>query len=111
MAIVAILFVTAGEILYKPTAAAQVLDAAPEHLVGQYQGLYAGACTSGTLLAGPVGAAVYAAAPALLWPFNAAVALVAAGLMLALSRTTARVTRPPGPKPAELSTPRPAVCG
>lgn len=40
MAIVAILFVTAGEILYKPTAAAQVLDAAPEHLVGQYR-----ACT------------------------------------------------------------------
>lgn len=88
MAIVAILFVTAGEILYKPTAAAQVLDAAPEHLVGQYQGLYAGACTSGTLLAGPVGAAVYSAAPALLWPLDTAVALVAAGLMLALSRTT-----------------------
>ena len=54
---------TAGEILYKTTATAHVLDAAPDHLVGQYQGLYTGAATSGTMLAAPIGTAVYATAP------------------------------------------------
>ncbi|MFC6345382.1 MFS transporter, partial [Nocardioides hankookensis] len=54
-AMLAMVVLTAGEILYKTTATAHVLDAAPEHLVGQYQGLYTGAATSGTLLAGPVG--------------------------------------------------------
>ena len=83
---------TAGEILYKTTATAHVLDAAPEHLVGQYQGLYAGASTSGMMLAGPIGTAVYAAAPALLWPLMGLVALAAAGCVLLSSvRQDARV--------------------
>ena len=85
-AVLAMLVVTVGEILYKTTATAHVLDAAPEHLVGQYQGLYTGAATSGTLLAGPVGTAVYAVAPGLLWPVSAAAAVVAAALVLVSSR-------------------------
>ena len=52
-AVVAMVVLTAGEILYKTTATAHVLDAAPDHLVGQYQGLYNGASTSGSLLAAP----------------------------------------------------------
>ena len=59
-AVLAMVVLTAGEILYKTTATAHVLDAAPDHLVGQYQGLYAGAATSGTMLAAPVGGAIYA---------------------------------------------------
>jgi MFS family permease len=79
--ILAITVLTAGEILYKTTATAHVLDAAPEHLVGQYQGLYTGASTSGGLLAAPIGTAVYAVSPALLWPGCCVVALVAATLV------------------------------
>jgi dipeptide/tripeptide permease len=88
--VVAMTVLTAGEILYKTTATAHVLDAAPEHLVGQYQGLYTGAATSGTLLSGPVGGAVYTAAPALLWPLTTVVALAAAGVVLASARTARR---------------------
>jgi len=79
-AVVATAVVTVGEILYKTTATAHVLDAAPPGLVGQYQGLYTGAATSGTLLAPPIGALVYLAEPRLLWPV-CAVAAVAAGLL------------------------------
>ena len=63
-AVLAMVVLTAGEILYKTTATAHVLDAAPDHLVGQYQGLYTAAATSGTMLAAPVGRRVYAVAPA-----------------------------------------------
>ncbi|WP_200958020.1 MFS transporter [Nocardioides sp. Soil805] len=90
--VVAMVVLTAGEILYKTTATAHVLDAAPEHLVGQYQGLYSGASTSGMMLAGPIGTAIYAAAPGLLWPVMGLVALVAAGcVLLSSARQDVRV--------------------
>ncbi|MEO6510507.1 MAG: MFS transporter [Nocardioides sp.] len=89
-AVLAMLVLTSGEILYKTTATAHVLDAAPDHLVGQYQGLYTGAATSGTLLAGPVGTAVYAAAPTLLWPLCGVAGLVAAATALGSRRLAAR---------------------
>ncbi len=79
-AVAATVVVTVGEILYKTTATAHVLDAAPPGLVGRYQGLYAGAATSGTLIAPPIGALIYLAEPRLLWP-ACAVAAVAAGLL------------------------------
>ena len=84
--LVAMVVLTAGEILYKTTATAHVLDQAPDHLVGQYQGLYTGAATSGTLVAAPVGTAIYAAAPDLLWPVMAVVAFTAAAFVLAARR-------------------------
>ena len=83
--LLAMVVLTAGEILYKTTATAHVLDQAPDHLVGQYQGLYTGAATSGTLLSAPIGTAIYATAPDLLWPVMAALALAAAAFVL-LSR-------------------------
>ena len=92
----AMLVLTVGEILYKTTATAHVLDQAPDHLVGQYQGLYTGAATSGTLLAAPVGTAVYAAAPGLLWPLMAAMALAAAAVVL-LARRLGEVSPPRTP--------------
>lgn len=88
-AIVAMVVLTAGEILYKTTATAHVLDAAPDHMVGQYQGLYTGAATSGTMLAAPIGTAVYAAQPALLWPGCGVVAGIAAIVVLAAGRGVA----------------------
>ncbi len=81
--VIAMTVLTAGEILYKTTATAHFLDAAPDHLVGQYQGLYSGASTSGMMLAGPIGTTLYAAAPGLLWPAMGATAVVAAGFVLA----------------------------
>jgi MFS family permease len=85
-AVVAMVVLTAGEILYKTTATAYVLDAAPAHLLGQYQGLYTGAATSGTMLSAPLGGIVYAARPGLLWPLCGIVAGVGAVLALASAR-------------------------
>ena len=73
--------VTAGEILYKTTATAYVADQAPAHAQGRFQSLYAGASISGQVLAPPLGGALYAAAPELLWP---ACALLAGGAGLAV---------------------------
>lgn len=86
--VVAMVVLTAGEILYKTTATAHVLDQAPDHLVGQYQGLYTGAATSGTLISAPIGTAVYAVAPGLLWPLMAALALVAAVFVVVARRVS-----------------------
>jgi len=63
-----------AEVLYKTTATAHLLDAATSDLVGQYQGLYTGAATSGAMLSAPLGGIVYAAAPGLLWPLCGVVA-------------------------------------
>jgi MFS family permease len=64
----AMIVLTAGEILYKTTATAYVLDRAPAQLTGQYQGIYTGAATSGTMLAPLLGALLYSHAPSVLWP-------------------------------------------
>jgi predicted MFS family arabinose efflux permease len=102
-AVLAMVVLTAGEILYKTTATAHVLGAAPDHLVGQYQGLYTGAATSGTMLAAPIGTAVYAVAPALLWPACGLAALAAAYAVLASGRRPAR-PGPPGSEAAAVRT-------
>lgn len=81
-AVLAMVVITAGEILYKTTATAHVLDAAPDHLVGQYQGLYMAAATSGTMLAAPVGTALYSVSSTLLWSFCAVAASIAAAAVL-----------------------------
>lgn len=78
------LLVTAGEILYKTTATAYVADASPGHLQGRFQSLYSGASISGTVLAAPLGAALYAAAPNLLWPACAGLAGLAGLTLLAV---------------------------
>lgn len=78
--IAAMLVLTAGEILYKTTATAHVVDAAPPHLLARYQGLYTGASISGVVLAPPVGAFTYALSPTATWPLFTAVAVAAAGI-------------------------------
>ena len=79
--------VTAGEMLYKPTATATVADAAPPGRAGTYQSLYAAASISGTVLAPALGGAGYGVSPRGLWLSAAAVALVAGA---ALARGGAR---------------------
>jgi len=93
-AVVAMVVLTAGEILYKTTATAHVLDAAPSHLLGQYQGLYTGAATSGTMLSAPLGGIVYAAQPGLLWPLCGAVAGIGTLLAVAAGRVDAGQRHP-----------------
>ncbi|MEU0834294.1 MFS transporter [Streptomyces sp. NPDC005969] len=77
---------TAGEVLYKSTATAYVADQAPGHVQGRFQSLYAGASISGQVLAPPLGGALYAAAPELLWPVCAVLAGGAGMAVLAARR-------------------------
>ncbi|MFE7325260.1 MFS transporter [Streptomyces sp. NPDC057565] len=77
---------TAGEVLYKSTATAYVADQAPSHVQGRFQSLYAGASISGQVLAPPLGGALYAAAPDLLWPVCAVLAGCAGVAVLAARR-------------------------
>jgi predicted MFS family arabinose efflux permease len=87
-AALAILVLTAGEMLYKPTATAHVADAAPPGMVGRYSSLYAAASISGMLLAPALGGTAYQYAPRLLFPVAAALALVASAVLL-LTRAAA----------------------
>jgi len=86
-AIAAVLVVTAGEMLYKPTATARAADLAPAGMAGRYQSLYAAASLGGLLLSPLLGIAAYSAAPLLVWPAAGLLALLAAA---ALHRTAAR---------------------
>ncbi|HET6877285.1 MAG TPA: MFS transporter [Jatrophihabitans sp.] len=82
-AVVMMLVVTAGEMLYKATATAHVADRAPQHLIGGYQSLYAGASVSGVVLSPVIGSALYAGSASLLW-LAVAVAPVVAGAVIAV---------------------------
>ncbi|MFK4086480.1 MFS transporter [Kribbella sp. NPDC020789] len=92
-AAVAIVVITAGEMLYKPTATAHVADVAPEGMVGRYSSLYAAASVSGMFLAPALGGVVYQHTPGLLFPLAGGLA-AAAGVVLALI--------PPAAAPAAL---------
>ncbi len=97
---------TMGEILYKTTATAYVADEAPTHAQGRFQSLYAGASISGQVLAPPLGGALYAASPALLWPLCAALACGAGVAVLASRRLGGSSSRPlRGGRPAEAPEP------
>ncbi|WP_123515075.1 MFS transporter [Streptomyces sp. 2132.2] len=89
-AVVMMVLLSLGEILYKTTATAYVADQAPEHAVGRFQSLYAGVSVSGVVLGPPLGGALYAAAPGLLWPLCAALAGSAGAAVLYVSRREAR---------------------
>jgi MFS family permease len=78
MAFVAVLVITAGEMLYKPTATAHAADLAPEGMQGRYQSIYASASIGGMLLAPLLGTSLYGAAPRAVWLCAAATAAIAA---------------------------------
>ncbi|MFJ3923539.1 MFS transporter [Streptomyces sp. NPDC090022] len=107
-AVAMMVLLSLGEILYKTTATAYVADEAPEHAVGRFQSLYAGASVTGVVLAAPLGGALYAAAPGLLWPVCAVLGAAAGATVLA---TGARAVREPGRPAHETGSPAPAVVG
>ncbi|MFK0217691.1 MFS transporter [Streptomyces vinaceus] len=88
-AVMMMVLLSLGEILYKTTATAYVADQAPGHAVGRFQSLYAGVSVSGVVLGPPLGGALYAAAPGLLWPLCAALAGSAGAAVLYVSRREA----------------------
>lgn len=98
-AFVAVLVISAGEVLYKPTATAHAADLAPAGAEGRYQSLYASASIGGMVLSPLLGTTLYGAAPRAVWPAAAVLAVVAS---LALRRldtsrprpTTSRARRP-----------------
>ncbi|MCB5166844.1 MFS transporter [Streptomyces bambusae] len=97
-----------GEILYKTTATAYVADESPEHAIGRFQSLYAGVSVIGVVIGPPLGGALYATAPALLWPLCAGLGLAAGCAVLYAGR---RVRRR-GARPAhETGSPAAAVAG
>lgn len=77
-AVVMVLVVTAGEMLYKPTATAYAADLAPAGMLGRYQSAYASASISGTLLSPLVGLALYQVSHVLVWVAAGAAGLAAA---------------------------------
>jgi MFS family permease len=85
--------ISVGEMLYKPTATAAVADAAPPGFEARYQSLYAGASVSGTVIAPPVGGALFAAHPALLWLVSALAPIGAAAAVLQWAISVARDSR------------------
>lgn len=80
--------ISAGEMLYKPTATAAVADAAPKGYEARYQSLYAGASVSGTVLAPPLGGALIGH-PTVLW-FGSGIVPIAAAIALARQRVRVR---------------------
>ncbi|MFC8345620.1 MFS transporter [Streptomyces sp. NPDC057280] len=106
-AVVMMALLTLGEALYKTTATAYVADQAPEHVVGRFQSLYAGASISGVVLAAPLGGGLYAVAPGVVWPVCAALG-VGAGVAVLVAGRVLRPRRPypfPSPGAAAPSTP------
>ncbi|WP_162908129.1 MFS transporter [Allorhizocola rhizosphaerae] len=83
-AVLAILIITVGEMLYKPTSPAFAADRAPSGMSGRFQSLYSGASISGMVLSPPLGGFVYQYAPGLLWPMCAGLALLAAVMLVNL---------------------------
>ncbi|MFJ1564908.1 MFS transporter [Streptomyces erythrochromogenes] len=94
-AVTMMVLLSLGEILYKTTATAYVADEAPEHAVGRFQSLYAGISVSGVVIGPPLGGALYAAAPGLLWPLCAGLAATAgAAVLWASARQRRHAVRP-----------------
>lgn len=77
----AVLVISVGEMLYKPTATAHAADLAPAGMEGRYQSLYASASLGGMLLSPLLGTSLYSASPRLVWPCAGALALGAASLL------------------------------
>ncbi|MGW7332378.1 MFS transporter [Streptomyces sp. NPDC054840] len=110
-AVVMMILLSLGEILYKTTATAYMADQAPEHAIGRFQSLYAGVSVSGVVLGPPLGGALYSVAPALLWPLCAVLAAGAgAALLGAQARQARHAARPARPSHETGSRPK-AVAG
>ncbi|GAA2735114.1 MFS transporter [Pedococcus aerophilus] len=77
----AVAVVTAGEMLYKPTATAHAADRAPEGMHGRYQSLYGAASIGGAVIAPPLAGALFGRSPQLMWVVGGLLALAAAAVL------------------------------
>jgi len=80
----AVAVVTAGEMLYKPTATAHAADRAPEAMHGRYQSLYGAASIGGTVLAPPLAGALFGVDERVMWLAGGLLALAAATALLVI---------------------------
>jgi MFS family permease len=80
-ALAAVAVVTAGEMLYKPTATATAADRAPEGMHGRYQSLYGAASIGGTVLAPPLAGVLFGVGSVGLWTGGSLLALVGAAAL------------------------------
>ena len=87
-----------GEMVFDPVAQAYTTELAPPELRARYQVAFATAVNSGYLLAPLLGGALYAHAPSALWSLCLVLTVLAAGLVLVGSSTTAHL-----PKPGDIS--------
>jgi len=102
LAVIALVVISIGEMLYKPTATAHASDAAPRGMEGRYQSLYGGASIAGTVLTPAIGGFAYVHAPALIWPAGTVLAL---GAALVLWRGTRSPTGPTRAVPKSAAVP------
>ena len=93
VAFLAVLVVTMGEMLYKPTATAHAADRAPVGMYGRYQSLYAAASISGTFTAPAIVGGVFPIDHRLTWVVGAALCGAAAGFLLLWSRLPPGIER------------------
>ena len=84
--LVAVAIVTAGEMLYKPTATAHASDRAPDGMHGRYQSLYGAASIGGTVLAPPLAGALFEVSPQLMWMAGGALGVAAAAVLALTGR-------------------------
>jgi predicted MFS family arabinose efflux permease len=92
-AVLAVSVITIGEMLYKPTATAHVVDAAPEGMAGRFSSFYAAASVSGMVFAPALGGGAYQYLPNLLWTLGALAAFAAAGAMWLFSQESRHAGR------------------
>ncbi|HEX6920405.1 MAG TPA: MFS transporter [Actinomycetes bacterium] len=97
LAVLAVVVLTAGEMLYKPTATAHAADLARDGMAARYQSAYGAASISGTMLSPVLGGALYDLAPGLVWPAAGMVALAAGGLLYRRSSSDVRASAPVSP--------------
>lgn len=74
----AVLVISVGEMLYKPTATAYAAELAPDGAAGRYQSVYASASIGGMVLSPLLGTSLYAVAPWAVWPAAGLIALATA---------------------------------
>ncbi|MGN6252110.1 MAG: MFS transporter [Marmoricola sp.] len=82
LALVAVAVVTAGEMLYKPTATAHAADRAPAGMHGRYQSLYGAASLGGTVLAPPLAGWLIEHGHTATWAVGAVLPALAAAVLL-----------------------------
>ena len=98
LVLVSVLVVTAGEMLYKPTATAHASDRAPEGMHGRYQSLYGAASIGGTVIAPPLAGSLFEVSPRLMWITGGLLGMAAAAVLALTGRVSRTAGSPDSPR-------------